>query len=458
MGDPGFFLQDQLRIARNPRRKLGRQRNRLIQRIGVQRLRAPQRRRHRLIGGADHVVIGVLLLQRHARGLAMGAQHQAACLLRLKLLHDARPQHPRRPQLRRFHKEIHANGEKERQAACEIIHIHAPRNRRAHIFPPIGQRKGQLLHKVRPGLLHVIARDRDRVELGHLRAGKLDDIRNDPHRGFGRIDIGVAHHELFQNVILNGPRKGRARHALLFAGHDEIGEDRDHRAIHRHRHADLVQRNPVEQDLHILNAINRHARLANIAHHARVVRVIAPVRCQIEGHRNALLPRRQRLAVKRVGFLRRREAGILPDRPRTARIHRRLHAARKGCQPGHLAHLGQARHIGGGVKGLDLNPFQRVPAEAFRVRTLQFLGRQRAPCVQIFGHRGLPSVWRAWAARNSHWYWRSPRLYLGWRCHENALHPCSVVACAIHALGRGRARACRTADASQHIRRTHLGC
>ena len=52
--------------------------------------------------------------------------------------------------------------------------------------------------------MHMIARDRYAVELRHIGAGVGDDIRNDPHRWFGRVDIGVADHELFKDVVLNG--------------------------------------------------------------------------------------------------------------------------------------------------------------------------------------------------------------------------------------------------------------
>ena len=40
--------------------------------------------------------------------------------------------------------------------------------RGADIFHAVGERVGELLHRRRPGLVHVIAADRDRVELGHL--------------------------------------------------------------------------------------------------------------------------------------------------------------------------------------------------------------------------------------------------------------------------------------------------
>ena len=300
VGDSGFLLQDQLRVARDPGGEFGGQGNRLVQRVGVQRLGAPQHGRHRLIGGADHVVIGILLLQTHAGGLAMGSQHRGLRVLRLELGHDAVPQQPCRAQLGRLHEEIHADRKEERQPPCELVHIHACRDGRAHIFAPVGQGIGQFLHQVRARLLHVIAGNRDRVELGHLVRGILDDVRNDPHRGFGRIDIGVADHELLEDVVLDRARQHRAVVSLLLARDDEIGQDRNDRAIHRHRHRHLVQRNAIKQDLHVLDTVDGDASLAHIAHHTRVIAVIAAMGGQIEGDRHPLLPRRKRLAIEGV--------------------------------------------------------------------------------------------------------------------------------------------------------------
>ena len=73
-----FLLQEQLRVARDAGGEIGRQRQRLVERIGVQRLGVALGRRHRLDGGAHHVVEDVLRGQRPARGLAMRAQRRAS--------------------------------------------------------------------------------------------------------------------------------------------------------------------------------------------------------------------------------------------------------------------------------------------------------------------------------------------------------------------------------------------
>ncbi|MCY1227897.1 hypothetical protein D9M72_401880 [compost metagenome] len=192
-----------MRVAGDAGGKLRRQRDRLVERIGVQRLGATESGGHRLEGRADDVVVGILLLQRDARGLAMGAQHQRRRLLRLELRHDPRPQQPGCAKLGGFHEEVHADGEEEGEATGELVDIKPFGKCCAHIFAAVGQREGELLHQRRAGLLHMVAGDRDRVELRHLPGGVLDDIGDDAHRGFRRVDIGVADHELLEDVVLD---------------------------------------------------------------------------------------------------------------------------------------------------------------------------------------------------------------------------------------------------------------
>src|SRR5690606_34971242 len=69
------------------------------------------------------------------------------------------------------------------------------------------------------------------------------------------------------------------------------------------------------------------ARLADIADDARMVAVVAAMGGEIEGDRDTLLPRSQRLAIEGVGSFRGGEAGILADRPRTSGVHRRARPA-----------------------------------------------------------------------------------------------------------------------------------
>ena len=90
--DAGLLGQDQLGVAGDPGRAFGRQGQRLIEGVGVQRLGAAEHRGQRLDRGPDDVVVDVLRLQGDAAGLAMGAQHQRARVLGLELaLHELCP-------------------------------------------------------------------------------------------------------------------------------------------------------------------------------------------------------------------------------------------------------------------------------------------------------------------------------------------------------------------------------
>ena len=372
--DPAFLLQHQLGVAGDAGGEIGGERDRFVERIGVERLGAAEHRRHGFYRGADDVVVGVLLLQADARGLAMGAQHLGAFVLRPQPVHDAIPQRARGAQLGDLHEEVHADAEEEAEAARESVDIQPCGHGAGGIFLAVGDGEGELLHGRRPGLVHVVAADRNAVEFRHVGRGVCNDVRDDPHRRLGRVDVGVADHELLENVVLDGPVELLLAHALTFRRDDEEGQHRDHRAVHRHRDRHGIERNLVEQDLHVRDRVDRHARLADIANDARVIGIVTAVGGKVEGDRQPLLPHRQIAAVEGVALLGGREARILPDGPRTAGIHRGLHTAREGREAGKTGI--EARVIFRRVERLDREALGRVPGE---VAALHFLGGEGVP-------------------------------------------------------------------------------
>jgi hypothetical protein len=133
------------------------------------------------------------------------------------------------------------------------------------------------------------------IPIGHVLGGIGDDVGHDPHGGLGRVDVGVADHELLQDVVLDGAGELVLADPLLLGGHDVAGQDRQHRPVHGHGDAHLVERNAVEEDLHVLHRIDRHPGLAHVARDPGVVGVVASVGRQIEGHGEALLAAPQAL-------------------------------------------------------------------------------------------------------------------------------------------------------------------
>ena len=91
IGHPRLLLQNELSVAGNARRGFSGQGNGLIKTVGMERLRATQNRGHRFKSSAHDVIIGILLLQTHTRGLAMGPQHTGFGIFRFKFRHDPMP-------------------------------------------------------------------------------------------------------------------------------------------------------------------------------------------------------------------------------------------------------------------------------------------------------------------------------------------------------------------------------
>ena len=130
----------------------------------------------------------------------------------------------------------------------------------AEVLDAVGQRVGELEVGGRPGLLHVVAGDRDRVEPRHVLGGVAEDVADDPHARGRRVDVGVADHELLEDVVLDGPGELLGLDALLLGRGDVERHDRQHRAVHGHADAHLVERDAVEQRAGVVDRVDRHAR------------------------------------------------------------------------------------------------------------------------------------------------------------------------------------------------------
>ena len=92
----------------------------------------------------------------------------------------------------------------ETEARREVVDVEPGRDAGADVFESVGQRVAEFDVGRRAGFLHVVSADRNAVELRHIRGTVAEDVADHPHRRQRRIDVGVADHELFQNVVLNG--------------------------------------------------------------------------------------------------------------------------------------------------------------------------------------------------------------------------------------------------------------
>ena len=227
-----------------------------------------------------------------------------------------------------------------------------------------------------------------------------EEVGRDPHRGPRREDVVPARDVLLEDVVLDRAAKRGAGNALLLRC--ELVEQEQERSgrVDRHRGRDAVERDSVEEDAHVLDRVDRDARAADLPERDRVVRVVAELRRQVEGDREACLAEVEQVAEPLVRLLRRPEACVLADRPRPAAVHRLVRPARKRvfARPLEL----DAGDVGRGVDGLHLDAGLRLPA---------ILGRRHEPQSTLRACRSRSGSSRgcASARERERAKWSSPR-------------------------------------------------
>ena len=217
VGHARFGGDHLLGSQRDPRRLFGRERQRLVAPVAVQRLRAAHHRRQRLQRDADDVVVGLLRGQGAAGRLGVEAQ-----LLRARVAgaepvaHDRGPQPARGAELRDLLEKIVVRVEEEREALAEAIDVEPGVDGRLDVRDRVREREGHLLDGRRSRLADVIPADRDRVPVRQLPLAEREDVGHDPERRPRRVDVGAARDVFLQDVVLN--RAGERRPAQLPAG------------------------------------------------------------------------------------------------------------------------------------------------------------------------------------------------------------------------------------------------
>ena len=305
-------------------------RQRLVVAVRVNGLRAAADGRERLDRDADDVVLRLLRGQRRAARLRVEAER-----LRLRvrgaeaLAHDARPERPRRPELRHLLEEVVVGVEEEGEPLAELVGREPRVHRGLAVGDPVREREAELLHRRRARLADVVPGDGDRVPLRQPLAAVGEEVGGDPHRGARREDVVPARHVLLEDVVLHRAAELGARDPLALC--DELVEEEQERGrrIDRHRGRHLAERDRVEEDLHVRERVDRDARAAHLPRRALVVGIKAELGREVEGDREPRLAALEQIAEAGVRLLGRGEARVLPDRPGTAAVHVRIRPARE---------------------------------------------------------------------------------------------------------------------------------
>ena len=299
----------------------------------------------------------------------MRSQCHGFRILGIEAFDDLCPEHPGGAQLGNFHKVIHPFCPEEGQAGCKDVDIDTGSDSCTGIFQSVGQSVCHFQICRGSGFMHVISGDADAVEFRHFARCIAEYIGNDAHGSFRRIDIGVTHHVFFEDVVLDGAIEQFWLHALFFRGNYVKGHDRDHCSIHGHGDAHLIQRDFVEENLHIQNAVHGHTGFAHITDYAGMIGIISTMRGQVKGNGKPFLPHRQVAAIKGVGFFRGGKARVLTDGPGTLHVHAGVRPSEIGGYPAHIIQMFQVLQVTFPVQGLHLKLFVCMPVTFIYLQT-----------------------------------------------------------------------------------------
>ena len=273
LGEAPLAVDDELDRHRAAHRLVGRRGDRLVVRVGVQRVGVVVDRAQRLQRRADVVERDLLRVQRPARRLDVVLEPLAAIVGAVAVAQRDRPDAARHSTEHRV-LGIEPVGEEERQVRREVVDRHAAREVGLHVREAVGQRERELADRVRARLRDVVAGDRHAVEAADLVVDEpLLDVGHHPQREVGGEDAGVLPLILLEDVGLHrapdAPEHlgGIELGVLVDRGVEEHGEDRGRGPVdrHRHRRRRIDEVEAVVEHLHVVERRDRHAGRADLA-------------------------------------------------------------------------------------------------------------------------------------------------------------------------------------------------
>src|SRR5256885_10747692 len=202
--DAGLVSDELLGPERKGHRLFRRQRVGLVERVRVQRLGPAKHRGERLQRDANDVVVRLLRGERDARGLRVRPQHERALVRRVIAPLDlARPDPPRRAELRDLLEEVVVHVEEEREVRDEVVWVEARCDAPFHVLEAVDERKGQLLERRGTGFADVVTGDRDRVPPRNVARAVTESVDDETHRGLHRHDPLALRYVLLESVVLD---------------------------------------------------------------------------------------------------------------------------------------------------------------------------------------------------------------------------------------------------------------
>ena len=321
LADFGFILDVKLGVTSQTSREVGRQSDCFVECVGMQGLGVTERCRHSFHTGTADVVEWILFGEGPAGGLGVGTECHGFRILCAEAFEDLCPEDTSCTHLCDFHEVVLALIPEEGQTLCESIDRQTCFFAAADVFHTVCQRVTDFQIAGSAAFLNVVARNGNGVELRHVLGGVFENITNDTHGHSRWVNVGVTYHEFLQDIVLNGTCKDLLVDALFDAGGNEECQDRKNGAVHGHRYGHLVQRDAVEEDVHIKHGAYGYAGFTYVADNARVIRIVAAVGRKVECNGQTLLTCCQVSLIECVGFFCRGEACVLTNGPWAENVH-----------------------------------------------------------------------------------------------------------------------------------------
>ena len=243
----------------------------------------------------------------------------------LRVLHavavagDLVPHLDERPHLAHLLDEPDAGIHEERDAADRLLELlgreAAPLADGVEDGHGVGEREGQLLRRRRPRLLQVVRADVRGVPPRDAVQAVIVHIDDQPHRVAGWEDVRPARQVLLDEVVLRRALEHLRVDAPLLGERDVEREQPHGRRVDGHRRVDLLDRDAVEEDVEVVDGVDRDADLADLGLGDRVVGAVAALGGEIEGDREPGLATGEVTAVEGIRLAHVRVPGIRAEDP-----------------------------------------------------------------------------------------------------------------------------------------------
>ena len=215
----------------------------------------------------------------------MESHQPSALVLRLEpVFHYLVPDLARSAVFGNLFEEIIVRVEEKAEPWAEVVHVQPASPRPFHVLHAVVKGECQFLQRGRTGLANVISADRNGIEARGELCAEFKSINYQPHGRRRWVDVFLLRNVFLENVVLNRARNVRPVSSLFFCNNQVHGPQHRRRRVDGHGNCSLLQIDSVEENLHILERIDGHAALADLALTGRMIRIVAHQRRQVEGN------------------------------------------------------------------------------------------------------------------------------------------------------------------------------